>query len=212
MKELSNESLRLSASYPGTNAQVISSHVEEVHYAWESLQAASSARKKKLRAASELQKFLSSVRTSMCACYNSIIIHVQVCCFSQECVILSHLLTPRLRTTYIIARVSYNRDKRSSNSSFLMHKYTLSHTHTCNNQVRDMVSWMHDMRAMLSTDEPARSVTDAEALQGRHNELKAEIDAREDSMAQINKAGRKLTQQGHYASMEVSTNTTNDCV
>ncbi len=62
VKALSNESLRLSASYPGANAQVISSNVEEVHQAWESLQAVASARKKKLRAASELQKFLSSVR------------------------------------------------------------------------------------------------------------------------------------------------------
>ncbi len=60
------------------------------------------------------------------------------------------------------------------------------------------------MGAMISTDEPARSVSGAEALQARHNELKAEIDAREDSMAQVNKAGRKLAQQGHYASAEVS--------
>lgn len=62
------------------------------------------------------------------------------------------------------------------------------------------------MRAMISTDEPARSVSGAEALQARHSELKAEIDAREDSMAQVNKAGRKLTQQGHYASTEVRMN------
>ena len=63
------------------------------------------------------------------------------------------------------------------------------------------------MGALISTDEPARSVSGAEALQARHNEQKAEIDAREDSLVQVNKVGRKLIQQGHYASAEVRSST-----
>lgn len=62
VRELNNESLHLSATYPGANAHVITQAMEEVHMEWEVLQAASLARKKKLRASSELQKFLSSVR------------------------------------------------------------------------------------------------------------------------------------------------------
>ena len=61
VRELSSEALRLSSSYPGANASVITSSMEQVSLAWEGLQGGASARKKKLRAASELQKLLSSV-------------------------------------------------------------------------------------------------------------------------------------------------------
>ena len=63
VRELSNESLRLSTAYPGANATVITNSMEKVQQAWDSLQAAANARKRKLRAASEFQKFLSSVST-----------------------------------------------------------------------------------------------------------------------------------------------------
>lgn len=62
---------------------------------------------------------------------------------------------------------------------------------------------MHDMGALISTEEPAHSVSGAEALLVRHNEHKAEVDAREESLAQITKNGKKLIQQNHYASSEV---------
>ena len=59
------------------------------------------------------------------------------------------------------------------------------------------------MKETISSEEPARSVSGAEALISKHNEHKAEIDAREDSVTQVAKAGRKLIQQSHYASEEV---------
>ena len=62
---------------------------------------------------------------------------------------------------------------------------------------------MHDTSAVISTVEPARSVSGAEALLAKHNEYKAEIDAREESVAGVNKGGKKLIQQGHYANTEV---------
>jgi spectrin beta len=62
---------------------------------------------------------------------------------------------------------------------------------------------MHDMGSHISTEEPADSVSGAEALLAKHNEHKAEVDARQESMSQINKNGKKLIQQGHYASTEV---------
>lgn len=70
-------------------------------------------------------------------------------------------------------------------------------------EVRDLVSWMHDMGALISTEEPARSVSGAEALLAKHNEHKAEVEAREDSVAQVTKVGKRQIQQGHYASAEV---------
>ena len=63
------------------------------------------------------------------------------------------------------------------------------------------------MAELVSTAEPARGVSEAEALLAKHSEHKAEIDAREDTIAQVTKVGRKLIQQGHYASNEVRFNT-----
>ena len=59
------------------------------------------------------------------------------------------------------------------------------------------------MEETICSEEPARSVSGAEALISKHNEHKAEIDAREDSVAQVSKGARKLIQQSHYASAEV---------
>ena len=59
------------------------------------------------------------------------------------------------------------------------------------------------MGALISTEEPAHSVSGAEALLAKHNEHKAEVDAREESLSQITRNAKKLIQQGHYASSEV---------
>ena len=61
VRELSNESLRLATNYPGPNAAVITSSMEGVQSSWDSLQVSAGARKRKLRAALDLQKFLASV-------------------------------------------------------------------------------------------------------------------------------------------------------
>ena len=63
MKDLGSEAIRLAASYPGSNAQAIISQLDEVNAVWESMQNSTLMRKKKLRAALELQKFLSNVNT-----------------------------------------------------------------------------------------------------------------------------------------------------
>ena len=65
------------------------------------------------------------------------------------------------------------------------------------------MSWMCDMEETICSEEPARSVSGAEALISKHNQHKAEIDTREQSVAQVSKAGRKLIQQSHYATTEV---------
>ncbi|KAK9736583.1 Variant SH3 domain [Popillia japonica] len=85
---------------------------------------------------------------------------------------------------------------------------------------RDLVSWINDMKAIISADELAKDVTGAEALLERHQEhkgeidaredsfaatiaAKGEIDAREDSFAATIAAGQQLLERGHYATDEV---------
>ncbi|XP_066141929.1 spectrin alpha chain isoform X1 [Euwallacea fornicatus] len=68
---------------------------------------------------------------------------------------------------------------------------------------RDLVSWINDMKAIISADELAKDVAGAEALLERHHEHRGEIDAREDSFAATIAAGLSLLEKGHYASDEV---------
>ncbi|XP_011879275.1 PREDICTED: spectrin alpha chain isoform X1 [Vollenhovia emeryi] len=69
---------------------------------------------------------------------------------------------------------------------------------------RDLVSWMNDMRAIISADELAKDVAGAEALVDRHQEHKGEIDARADSFDATTLAGNKLLEKKHYAAEEVA--------
>ena len=69
--------------------------------------------------------------------------------------------------------------------------------------MRDLISWMKDTEAQISGDEAVTSVAAAKDLIDRHNQVKAEIDAREDSVQKIARAGNKLIQQSHYAKAEV---------
>lgn len=65
VRELNNESLRLLTTQSGAAARNIGVLMDEVQTAWEGLQAATTNRKRKLKASLELQKFLSSVRFHM---------------------------------------------------------------------------------------------------------------------------------------------------
>ncbi|KAK6196167.1 hypothetical protein SNE40_001445 [Patella caerulea] len=76
------------------------------------------------------------------------------------------------------------------------------HLHRFLADFRDLVSWIHDMKAIIAADEMAKDVTGAEALLERHQEHKGEIDAREDSFRSTAEAGEKLVESNHYASDE----------
>uniref|UniRef100_A0A069DXZ1 Putative beta-spectrin n=1 Tax=Panstrongylus megistus TaxID=65343 RepID=A0A069DXZ1_9HEMI len=68
---------------------------------------------------------------------------------------------------------------------------------------RDLISWINDMKAIISADELAKDVAGAEALLERHQEHKGEIDAREDSFRSTAEAGEVLLERNHYAAAEV---------
>ena len=69
---------------------------------------------------------------------------------------------------------------------------------------RDLVSWMNDMRAIISADELAKDVAGAEALVDRHLEHRGEIDARADSFDVTTLTGNQLLESNHYAAEEVA--------
>lgn len=71
--------------------------------------------------------------------------------------------------------------------SYLLHRFLAD--------FRDLVSWAHDMKAIISADELAKDVAGAEALLERHQEHRGEIDAREDSFKTTAEAGQALLDQ-----------------
>ncbi|XP_071033294.1 spectrin alpha chain [Parasteatoda tepidariorum] len=85
--------------------------------------------------------------------------------------------------------------RRRLDESYLLHRFLAD--------FRDLVSWIHDMKAIISADELAKDVAGAEALLERHQEHKGEIDAREDSFRATAEAGKILLDQDHYAVEEV---------
>ncbi|XP_074654192.1 spectrin alpha chain-like [Tubulanus polymorphus] len=64
---------------------------------------------------------------------------------------------------------------------------------------RELITWINDMKAVISADDLAKDVTGAEALLERHHEHKGEIDAREDSFRATAEAGQALLESDHYA-------------
>ncbi|KAK2727728.1 hypothetical protein QYM36_008275, partial [Artemia franciscana] len=85
--------------------------------------------------------------------------------------------------------------KRRLESSYILHRFL--------SDSRDLISWMADMRAVISADELAKDVAGAEALLERHNEHKGEIDAREDSFVSAAAGGQQLLEINHFASDQV---------
>ncbi|XP_022242846.1 spectrin alpha chain-like isoform X2 [Limulus polyphemus] len=68
---------------------------------------------------------------------------------------------------------------------------------------RDLVSWINDMKSIISADELAKDVAGAEALLERHQEHRGEIDARQDSFRGTVEAGQRLLDEDHFAVNEV---------
>ena len=78
--------------------------------------------------------------------------------------------------------------RKQLDESYLLHRFLADH--------RDLVSWIHDMKAIISADELAKDVAGAEALLERHQEHRGEIDAREDSFRSTTEAAQTLIDQG----------------
>jgi spectrin alpha len=81
---------------------------------------------------------------------------------------------------------AHNR-KQKLDESYMLHRFLAD--------FRDLISWIHDMKAVISADELAKDVAGAEALLERHQEHRGEIDAREDSFRNCLEAGDTLVVQ-----------------
>ncbi|CDI97721.1 Spectrin alpha actinin [Echinococcus multilocularis] len=68
---------------------------------------------------------------------------------------------------------------------------------------RDLQSWMNTMNALVSSNDLATDVTGAEALIERHQEHRAEIDARAGTFDNFDAFGHELVENKHYASPEI---------
>ncbi len=68
---------------------------------------------------------------------------------------------------------------------------------------RDLITWVHDMKALISADELAKDVPGAEALMERHQEHKGEIDAHDDNFRACADEGQELVDTDHPAKDEV---------
>lgn len=69
--------------------------------------------------------------------------------------------------------------------------------------LRELMSWVNDMKALLSADELAKDMSGAEAMLQRHRERKGEIDAQEDSFKTATQFGQSLISSGHFASEQL---------
>ena len=65
------------------------------------------------------------------------------------------------------------------------------------------MTWADQTQAEMMSDEPVRDVASVALLSERHNQLKAEIDAREDMFGTVVDTGNTMIGQQHYASDEV---------
>ncbi|XP_037079829.1 spectrin alpha chain-like [Pollicipes pollicipes] len=85
--------------------------------------------------------------------------------------------------------------KQALDESYFLHRFLAD--------FRDLVSWINDMKAIVSADDLAKDVAGAEALLERHQEHKGEIDAREDSFRSTIESGQMLLDSNHEAAGEI---------
>ncbi|XP_077865919.1 spectrin alpha chain, non-erythrocytic 1-like [Saccoglossus kowalevskii] len=215
-------------------SETITTRQRELNEAWERLKAAALARQEKLFGAMEIQKFnrdadetiswineKDSVMSS--DDYGRDLASVQTLQRKHEGLErdlaaledkVSTLSTEadRLQQIHDAPEIQTKKDEILTNWGLLTTKaherkerledsYKLHHFLA---DFRDLLSWIHDMKALITADELAKDVAGAEALLERHQEHKGEIDAREDSFKATAAAGQELLNCNHYASEEVS--------
>ncbi|XP_052269284.1 spectrin beta chain, non-erythrocytic 1-like isoform X3 [Dreissena polymorpha] len=75
--------------------------------------------------------------------------------------------------------------------------------HRINADVRDLLSWANDIEREMTADKPVRDVSSVDMVRTRHEELRAEIDTRQDAFATIINTGEDLVRKEHYARDEI---------
>lgn len=70
-------------------------------------------------------------------------------------------------------------------------------------EYRELMAWMNDITARITSDELARDVAGAEALLARHREHRAEMEAKADMFTRFVAIGDQIVASGHFMSDEV---------
>ncbi|XP_037299211.1 spectrin alpha chain, non-erythrocytic 1 isoform X2 [Manduca sexta] len=68
---------------------------------------------------------------------------------------------------------------------------------------QELLAWLNETIARVTAPELAADVSGAERLVARHQELKVEIDAKDDDFKQFYSDGEKLVSEGHFMSSEI---------
>ena len=71
-------------------------------------------------------------------------------------------------------------------------------------QARDLETWASEMMTEMSTEQQVQHVGSVIALKERHQQLRAEIDTREDIFSSVIDTGKAMIDGQHFASEEVS--------
>ncbi|XP_048733527.1 spectrin alpha chain, non-erythrocytic 1-like isoform X2 [Ostrea edulis] len=69
--------------------------------------------------------------------------------------------------------------------------------------VRDLMGWANEIEQEMTSDKTARDVYGVNIIKTRHEELKAEIDARTDTFTAIIQTGEEMINNDHYAKAEI---------
>ncbi|XP_033735465.1 spectrin beta chain, non-erythrocytic 5-like isoform X2 [Pecten maximus] len=80
-----------------------------------------------------------------------------------------------------------------------------SELHRFSADVRDLMSWVHETEHEMLAEKPVRDVHSVDMLKARHEELKAEIDARDETFTTICQTGEAMIQADHYAKDDIET-------
>ena len=70
-------------------------------------------------------------------------------------------------------------------------------------QAWDLLSWAKEMEQEMLSEKTVRDVSGADLLRTRHEEIRAEIEARQDTFDQVISSGNILIENQHYAADEV---------
>ena len=76
--------------------------------------------------------------------------------------------------------------------------------HRFSADVRDLINWANEIEREMKSEKTVKDVYSVEMLKARHEELKAEIDTRDDTFTTIAQTGEEMIRNDHYAKEEVS--------
>ena len=77
------------------------------------------------------------------------------------------------------------------------------HLDDCVWQIRSLQTWADQVEAEMNQEEVVRDVTSVTSRLQLHQQLKAEIDAREDTFTTVAENGQLMIDAGHFAATDV---------